>query len=160
MEKCNHCTKSKSPWEPWEWVKKFYQPIVEYYAEVDVKRCPDCGQVYQFSFIQCLVCFCIIFFIFILSQFLYIIPSIGRFVGIVFPILTYPLALEIPRRYLPWKKLNEPLLYSHWKSRLGLILAHVLGMILGPLAALEMYYALLVYITGLGNEELVGLLCQ
>ena len=147
MNHCNNCrNKPQSPWHPVEWIKEFYRPLIEYFEEVDVKRCSDCGQVYQFSFIQCLVCFCIIFFILILSQFLYIIPSIGKSVGIVFPILTYPLSLEIPRRCLPWKKVKEPLMYCRWKSRLGLILAHVLGMILGSLAALEMCYALLGYI--------------
>ena len=137
MNNCENCKdKTKSPWRPTKWSKEFYRPLIEYYAEVDVKRCPHCEQVYQFSFIQCLACFCIIFLILVLSRFLYIIPLIGRFVGTFFSIWAYPLALEIPRRYLPWKKLTEPLVYVHWKSQMGLILAHVLGIVLGAVASL------------------------
>ena len=139
--KCKECAPERvEKFEPDEWVRQFYQPLIDVLSiDRDIKRCPCCQQVYQLSFIQCFACFVLMLLITITDLFILYIPVIGRLLGVCFFIATIPLALEIPRRYLPWKKVKESLLYCHWKSRLGLGLACVLGIILG----LAAFYAII-----------------
>lgn len=125
---CKKCTfVRRTKFECTKWIGEFYQPLLLFLSEVDIKRCPCCKQLYQFSFVQCFVCSIFILLITMTSLFLTYIPLVGDILGLAFAIVVYPLALEIPRHCLPWKKVNESLLYSQWKSRLGLILAHILG---------------------------------
>lgn len=131
VENCEKCADQQTRRGPWYGIRNFYQPLLDLLAEVDIKRCEACGNVYRLSLVQCVACFVILAVISAITVFLAYTPLIPDVFSLLFAVLAYPLAMEIPRQYLPWKKVDDAVYYSHWKSRLGLILAHVLGIQLG-----------------------------
>ena len=119
------CHGSQRAWAPREWIAAFYKPFLEMLETIDIKHCDCCGKTYRLSWIQIIGCG-VLFAVW--TVLLWIGCTFAGVFGFVAALAVYPLVLEIPRRYLPWKEV-ENFLYKRWKSRVGLILAHEFGMI-------------------------------
>lgn len=115
------------------WLISQYKPMIEKLQTIDIKRCSVCGKTYRLSWIQFLGCFVLSAAWIILVSVCYAIAGLP---GELFAFFLAPLVLEIPKRYLPWKEV-ENFNYQRWKSRLGLILSVELGIIAGVTILLE-----------------------
>lgn len=130
---CNHCeSMPQGKSERNERVSAFYEPLLSLFEEADIRRCTQRGLVYQLSWLQCMVCSILMMAWTMAGMLISAIPVIGEIISIIFWIFAYPYVIEIPRTLLPWKQVEKTELYLvRWKSKWGLIAAHILGFVCG-----------------------------
>lgn len=124
-----------SRWNPLKSIWSFYSTIFSRLWRVGVRDDERNDYILLFSPVQCVAAFGLFFLLAFLSFFLNLQLRFGL-VGDLLLVAGYPIALDIPKQLLPWRRINrKERYYVRWKPIIGLVIAHLAGFLLGGLCA-------------------------